>query len=196
MQSLKDLLKHQSSASNSIKLFDLDLSEWQREHTPCPWCADKRIIKYLWDDESETKIALTYCDTDGLLYIGNEKCRARCQRSAMVITWNGRHLAMNCLKCKQWHKFISHASIGITGTRKDKRTINVKAKQRFRILQRDNFTCQACGITSKHEILHVDHKTSIKEATTAGWTEKQINDDNNLWTLCETCNLGKGSQSL
>jgi len=59
---------------------------------------------------------------------------------------------------------------------------------RFHILKRDNFSCRACGASPalKHGLLlHVDH---IKPWSLGGET---IED--NLQTLCETCNLGKSN---
>lgn len=58
--------------------------------------------------------------------------------------------------------------------------------KRFRILRRDGFRCQMCGANpemDKDVLLHIDHKMPFA----AGGTE----DDDNLWTLCESCNLGK-----
>lgn len=57
---------------------------------------------------------------------------------------------------------------------------------RFSILQRDNFTCQACGQSPRkgHAIaLHVDHILPIAKG---GKTENE-----NLHALCENCNSGK-----
>jgi hypothetical protein len=61
---------------------------------------------------------------------------------------------------------------------------------RFRVLQRDRFTCRACGRSPATEIgvvLHVDH---IVPYSGLGETVFE-----NLQTLCERCNLGK-SDSL
>lgn len=62
--------------------------------------------------------------------------------------------------------------------------ININAKLRYSILQRDNSTCQRCGRTPKDGIkLHVDHKLPVDLGGT--------NDPENLWTMCEECNGGK-----
>ncbi|MGO9569504.1 MAG: homing endonuclease associated repeat-containing protein [Desulfomonilaceae bacterium] len=58
---------------------------------------------------------------------------------------------------------------------------------RFRVLSRDSFKCQACGRSpaTEHGVqLHVDHVIpwSLGGSTTA----------ENLRTLCERCNIGKG----
>ncbi len=58
---------------------------------------------------------------------------------------------------------------------------------RYDILQRDNFRCQLCGRTQADGVkLEVDHKKPIAKG---GRTEP-----NNLWTLCQDCNRGKGAK--
>lgn len=83
---------------------------------------------------------------------------------------------------------------------RDLRTINfhdkAKTKQaerkkmnsslRYKILKRDGFKCQACGVTSQESKMHVDH---IKSISNGGKTV-----DENLQALCEQCNLGKGDR--
>lgn len=62
---------------------------------------------------------------------------------------------------------------------------------RYYILQRDGFRCQLCG-ASPHNVeaytLHVDHKQSKAHGGS--------DDPDNLLTLCERCNIGKGIQDL
>lgn len=58
---------------------------------------------------------------------------------------------------------------------------------RFRVLSRDNFTCQNCGASPAKDPktkLHVDH---VKPWSKGGETTIE-----NLQTLCSDCNLGKG----
>lgn len=59
---------------------------------------------------------------------------------------------------------------------------------RFRILKRDNFACRACGaspaLTPGIE-LHVDHVIA--------WSVGGETVEENLQTLCDTCNLGKSN---
>ena len=56
---------------------------------------------------------------------------------------------------------------------------------RFDVLKRDNYKCQICGRTQKDGVkLHIDHIIPIAKG---GKTEL-----NNLQTLCQDCNLGKG----
>lgn len=59
------------------------------------------------------------------------------------------------------------------------------AKLRYEVLQRDNFRCVICGRAEADGVkLHVDH---IKPVSKGG---KTVLD--NLRTLCQDCNLGKG----
>jgi len=64
---------------------------------------------------------------------------------------------------------------------------NPNLRQRFTVFMRDGFRCQACGrspITHPGTILHADH---VKPWSRGGMTSIE-----NLRTLCDQCNLGKG----
>lgn len=61
-------------------------------------------------------------------------------------------------------------------------------KLRFKILLRDNFTCQYCGQKAPNVILHVDH---ILPSSKGGKTT-----EDNLRTACEDCNLGKSNHLI
>lgn len=56
---------------------------------------------------------------------------------------------------------------------------------RFKILQRDNFTCKYCGrnVKDNNVKLHVDHKIPISKGGS--------NNVDNLITSCSDCNIGK-----
>jgi len=60
---------------------------------------------------------------------------------------------------------------------------NVRLKLRFRVLNRDNFTCQYCGRKAPQVELHIDHKYP---KILGG---KNIED--NYTTACRDCNDGK-----
>ena len=67
---------------------------------------------------------------------------------------------------------------------KTSRDINLRL--RFRVLQRDNFKCCACGASPAKDPaveLHVDHITP--------WAKGGETVFENLQTLCSKCNLGK-----
>jgi len=62
---------------------------------------------------------------------------------------------------------------------------------RFAILKRDSYRCRLCGMSAKDADsvrLEVDHITPRSKGGT--------NDPSNLWTLCFSCNRGKGVQEL
>lgn len=60
------------------------------------------------------------------------------------------------------------------------------SKDKYRIRNRDGHRCQSCGKGIEDNVkLHVDHKIPID------WGGG--NDDANLWTLCDDCNLAKKS---
>ena len=68
-----------------------------------------------------------------------------------------------------------------------KNTAKLSQKLRFEVLQRDGFTCQACGAKAVDgAILEVDH---ILPRARGG-----SNDPLNLQTLCSHCNGGKSDQ--
>lgn len=74
-------------------------------------------------------------------------------------------------------------------TSEDRR--GVPLKLRYRVLVRDNFRCTLCGRSPalEHGVrLHVDH---IVPFARGGKTSEE-----NLRTLCETCNWGKGVEQI
>lgn len=66
--------------------------------------------------------------------------------------------------------------------------IQISKKTRFEVFKRDGFVCQYCGATPPAVILHVDHIHPVAEGG--------ANDQDNLVTACESCNLGKGARTL
>src|SRR3990170_1263846 len=68
-----------------------------------------------------------------------------------------------------------------------KRT-SISKRVRFEVFKRDGFTCQYCGATPPKVILHLDHITAVANGGS--------NDQDNLVTSCENCNLGKSSIPL
>ncbi|PEF48497.1 hypothetical protein CON22_00215 [Bacillus cereus] len=60
----------------------------------------------------------------------------------------------------------------------------INDRLRYAVLHRDNSKCQRCGKSVADGVtLHIDHKTPVDMGG------KSTLD--NLWTLCEQCNLGK-----
>jgi hypothetical protein len=59
---------------------------------------------------------------------------------------------------------------------------------RFEVFKRDGFTCRYCGRKPPEVILHIDHMLAVSKG--GG------NEEDNLLTSCEGCNLGKGAGDL
>lgn len=67
--------------------------------------------------------------------------------------------------------------------------IPISARLRFEILRRDSYRCQLCGRAQSDGVrLHIDHKVAVSKG---GSTSEE-----NLWVLCEPCNLGKSDLEL
>lgn len=66
----------------------------------------------------------------------------------------------------------------------------MNAALRFKVLERDGFTCKSCGRNAREDRvkLHVDHIVAIANG---GKTELD-----NLHTLCQDCNLGKSDKRV
>jgi len=100
------------------------------------------------------------------------------------------HSWMDALK-----QFIEYAndqgarpSSPVEGTGGHKTGRDPSLRVRFRVMKRDNFSCRACGASPALMpglSLHVDH---IKP-----WSHGGETIDENLQTLCESCNLGKSN---
>jgi DNA-binding NarL/FixJ family response regulator len=56
-------------------------------------------------------------------------------------------------------------------------------KLRWKILERDKYTCQYCGQSAPNVVLEVDHKLSLADGGT--------DNEDNLVTSCWACNRGK-----
>lgn len=74
--------------------------------------------------------------------------------------------------------------------KKDKKNkrINITKSQRFKILERDDFTCQYCGAKAPDVVLEIDHIKPISKGGT--------NDLYNLVTSCFECNRGKSNKII
>lgn len=64
----------------------------------------------------------------------------------------------------------------------------ISKRTRFEVFKRDEFICQYCGQHPPKVILHVDHIVPVAEGGQ--------NDEDNLVTACDVCNLGKGAKPL
>ena len=78
------------------------------------------------------------------------------------------------------------SNIEVTSCQKHLTTREVNLRLRFKVLQRNNFKCCACGASPAKDasvVLHVDHIIP--------WSKGGETTIDNLQTLCSKCNLGK-----
>jgi hypothetical protein len=73
--------------------------------------------------------------------------------------------------------------------RSPEETRDIRLGLRFRVLHRDRFKCVLCGdhpARNTECVLHVDHVIP--------WSKGGKTSEDNLRTLCETCNVGRGNR--
>jgi len=91
-------------------------------------------------------------------------------------------------ECSEFCKHQFEAKPALKKTSKPRRA-TISKVLRFEIYQRDNFTCQYCGLTAKEGAkLELDHKTPYS----AGGKDTF----ENLITSCKDCNLGKSNKII
>lgn len=64
----------------------------------------------------------------------------------------------------------------------------LSGRERFKVLERDGFSCQYCGRRPPEATLHVDHVVPRSLGGT--------NDPSNLAAACRRCNLGKSASMI
>jgi hypothetical protein len=85
----------------------------------------------------------------------------------------------------------SKTQLKIKANYKQENSRNISLTLRLKVLSRDNFRCVFCGKSPATDIgtkLHIDH---IKPFSDGGKSTLE-----NLQTLCEECNLGKGDRKI
>ncbi len=102
----------------------------------------------------------------------------------LLSEWAGRLLCESCSSKLAITDTVYHrtSETQIERSERDKMTPSL----RWKILERDRFSCQSCGRGAPDVKMHVDHKIPI---ALGGKTE-----ESNLHALCADCNLGKGAQ--
>jgi len=120
--------------------------------------------------------------------------RKDCQCTVFVLTKNGPHTEEICQDCGQWQQRFSKIQTGEKRRSVQTTHAAIKPGQRSRILERASVRCEICG--AMNVIMHVGHFFSVADATDAGWTDKEINSDENLYCSCEECNLGQGRKPI
>jgi len=66
--------------------------------------------------------------------------------------------------------------------------VSLSKRLRFEVFKRDGFRCCYCGATAQDRPLHVDHVVAVANGGT--------DDEANLVTACDACNLGKSDVPL
>jgi hypothetical protein len=122
----------------------------------------------------------------------------------MALFWTGQERSVPVLKlragCVVSSTHLSDIPTGFFGSQHEDAAeqstehtfvyrVPVPKRLRFRVMRRDGFRCQLCGLTQKDGIrLEVDHKVPVAKG---GKTVIE-----NLWTLCHPCNNGKSDSDL
>ena len=118
----------------------------------------------------------------------SESCRHCGERSAFYKGYGSEFgLCSDCAETIANLYWITHAGEPLTWPRSGapvERPKAVDQRVKWRILRRDNFTCQECGCTERP--LHVDHVVARANGGS--------NDETNLQALCDRCNLRKGAK--
>jgi Zn finger protein HypA/HybF involved in hydrogenase expression len=120
----------------------------------------------------------------------------QCGETETIIQDKGPHKEMLCGQCKRHLRFVGKAELGLAPRSVSSTRNGIKPAQRSRVMQRDNFRCWSCGRASPSVMLHVGHVISVADGERMGLSQQQINDDENLVTQCEECNLGLGSNTM
>lgn len=122
-------------------------------------------------------------------------CRSCGTTEGYIETKSGQ----DCVYCQQCKRHQYNAPRVETG--RAVRTVTtihngIKPGQRARVLDRDNARCVLCGADGENKTLHVGHLLSVSEGMKQGLTEVQLNDDENLATMCDECNLGMADRPV
>lgn len=105
------------------------------------------------------------------------------------------HQELRCY-CGTYIRNVSKKELGMPQRHINTRD-NIKPSKKAKIFERDNGRCRFCGKSQQKTILHVSHIISVKDFDSFKESEEwSVDDDMNLMTLCEECNLGMGSVSL
>ena len=130
-------------------------------------------------------------------YTMRAPCR-KCGTTAGRIEERG---AQDCVWCAtpECNTFQYNAPRVETGKKvRSTRTVHegITAKVRARVLTRANRHCELCGKSAEVSPLQVGHLLSVDSGVTLGFTELQLNDEENLCAMCDECNLGLGKEPV
>lgn len=125
------------------------------------------------------------------IYQLREPCKRCGQTTGAITVANGQ----NVVRCLDGHYCYCAPRTETGQAQRSVTTIHngIKPKQRARILLRASGRCEICGNAGN---LHVGHVLSVDSGLAEGFTDHELNDDENLFACCEECNLGIGSEPL
>lgn len=127
--------------------------------------------------EAQATVDLILMDMGGIVISGRALCRNwGWSRSKVYRFLSGLEIRQSTIAVKN----NTHESKAYKERKKMTNSL------RYIIMRRDRFQCVLCGATGKDDILVVDH---IKAIVNGGKTT-----EDNLRTLCQTCNSGKGAK--
>ncbi len=122
-----------------------------------------------------------------------------------IVTKSGQD-TVRCSGCDRYCYCAPKTETGRSARSLSSTHNGIKPKQRARILARDGWRCQMCGKTAAEDPggLHVGHILSVKDAHELAQdperpvvlTDREINDDENLVSMCGECNAGQGEETM
>jgi hypothetical protein len=119
---------------------------------------------------------------------------SRCGGTEGRIEEKGAQDCVYCLGCDRHQYNAPRAETG-KPVRHIKTREGISPSQRARILiVRANARCELCGTNARE--LHVAHLLSVDAGKAQGFTEDELNDDENLCAMCDACNLGMGKNPV
>jgi len=124
-------------------------------------------------------------------YESRQPCPKCGSREGQLGQINGQ----NVVRCRQCKTHIYNAPKTETGEKP--RTVatlrrGIKPSQQVRILERDG----ACVLCGSRDGLTIGHALSWKDAEALGDVGPYLDSDENLFAMCEACNLGLGGRSV
>jgi 5-methylcytosine-specific restriction endonuclease McrA len=119
-------------------------------------------------------------------------CR-KCGSTRGRIEERDPHHTLVCDDCGAYVRHVSRKELGLK-TRSVRSRPGIKPSIRARVLERWGYKCGKCGRSPLVDgvVLHVDHYKPVSTATSEA-ERADLEREDNLWTLCAECNLGKSN---
>lgn len=122
-------------------------------------------------------------------------CVSCCCTDGVVIERNGQD-TVRCVGCDKFQYNAPRTETGRAQRTNETVHAGIKAGQRSRILMRAMSRCERCGAHGPDTILHVGHILSVEYGLRFSVPDEELNHDENLMCLCESCNLGMGPEPM